>query len=257
MSNKLVLIETVAAVGIVRLNRPEKLNALSAEVLAALAQGLESLDADNNIRAIVITGSARVFAAGADIKAMADLSSVEMRKRDTGQYWRRMRAIKKPVIAAVSGWALGGGCELALQCDLIIASESAKFGQPEIKIGIIPGAGGTQRWTKAVGPYRAMEMALTGEPISAQEAYQANLVNKVVPVERYYEVAMELAQLIASRPPLAVQAAKQAVRRGVDATLNEGIDTEREQFLALFDSEDQAEGMRAFLEKRKPNFKGK
>ncbi|MEK6255698.1 MAG: enoyl-CoA hydratase-related protein, partial [Chloroflexota bacterium] len=238
MCNKLVLIEKEGAVGIARLNRPEKLNALSAEVLAALAEGLEGLDSADEIRAIVLTGSARVFAAGADIEAMADLSSHEMRKRDTGQYWRRMRAIKKPIIAAVSGWALGGGCELALQCDLIIASESAKFGQPEIKIGIIPGKGGTQRWATAVGPYRAMEMALTGEPISAQEAYEANLVNKVVPVERYFEVAMELAQVIASRPPLAVLAAKQAVRRGVDATLNEGLDTERENFLALFDTED-------------------
>ena len=257
MSDKLVLIEKDGAVGVVRLNRPKKLNALSLEMLHELAEGLDQLDADEAVRAIVLTGNARVFAAGADIEAMAELSAKEMRERDTRQYWLRMWAIKKPVIAAVSGWALGGGCELALQCDLIVASESAKFGQPEIKLGVMPGAGGTQRWTKAVGPYRAMEMVLTGEPISAQAAYEANLVNRVVPVERYFDVAMELAQVIAARPPLAVVAAKEAVRRGVEATMAEGIELERAKFLALFDTEDQAEGMRAFLEKRKPRFKGK
>ena len=257
MSDKLVLIEKDGAVGVVRLNRPEKLNALSLEMLRELSEGLEQLDADEAVRAIVLTGNERVFAAGADIEAMANLSSDEMRARDTRQYWLRMWAIKKPIIAAVSGWALGGGCELALQCDLIVASESAKFGQPEIKLGVMPGAGGTQRWTKAVGPYRAMEIVLTGEPISAQAAYEVNLVNRVVPVERYFDVAMELAQVIATRPPLAVVAAKAAVRSGVEATLAEGIELEREKFLALFDTEDQAEGMRAFLEKRKPGFKGK
>ena len=257
MLEKLVLIDRDGAVGVLRLNQPEKLNALSLEVLKALAEGLEEFDVDEDIRAIVLTGNARVFAAGADIEAMAGLSAEAMKTRDTRQYWLRMWAIKKPVIAAVSGWALGGGCELALQCDLIVASETAMFGQPEIKVGVMPGAGGTQRWSKAVGPYRAMEMVLTGEPIRAQEAYEANLVNKVVPVERYFDAAMELAQVIAARPPLAVIAAKAAVRSGVEATLKEGIELEREKFLALFDTEDQAEGMRAFLEKREAEFKGR
>ena len=257
MSDKLVLIEKDGAVGVVRLNRPEKLNALSLEMLQELAEGLEQMDADEAVRAIVLTGNARVFAAGADIEAMAELSAEEMQARDTRQYWLRMWALKKPVIAAVSGWALGGGCELALQCDLIVASESAKFGQPEIKLGVMPGAGGTQRCIKAVGPYRAMEIVLTGEPISAEAAYEANLVNRVVPVERYFDVAMELAQVIAAQPPLAVVAAKEAVRRGVETTMAEGIELEREKFLALFDTEDQAEGMQAFLEKRDAEFKGK
>lgn len=257
MSEQLILSEKQGAVGLLRLNRPDKLNALSSAMLAALADAMEALDADEEVRCMVLSGSEKVFAAGADIEAMAELDAEGMRERNTLQYWQRIRAVEKPIIAAVSGWALGGGCELALSCDLVVASETSKFGQPEIKIGIIPGAGGTQYWLKAVGPYRAMEAVLTGEPVGAREAYEIGLVNRLVPVERYLEVAIELAEVITARPPLAVKAAKQAVRKGVEATLSDGMQTERERFLELFDSEDQAEGMRAFLEKRKAVWKGK
>jgi enoyl-CoA hydratase len=257
MTEQLVLSEKQGAVGLLRLNRPDKLNALSGEMLSALAESMEALDADKEVRCMVLSGSEGVFAAGADIEAMAELDAQGMRERNTLQYWQRMRAVEKPVIAAVSGWALGGGCELALSCDLVVASETAKFGQPEIKIGIIPGAGGTQYWLKAVGPYRAMEAALTGEPIKAREAFEMGLVNRVVPVERYLEVAIELAEIIAARPPLAVKAAKQAVRKGVESTLTEGLHTERERFIELFDTEDKKEGMRAFLEKRQAKWLGK
>ncbi|MDH3943525.1 MAG: enoyl-CoA hydratase-related protein [Anaerolineae bacterium] len=257
MTEQLVLTEIHGPVGLLRLNRPEKLNALSAAVLAALAEGMEALESDEDVCCMVLTGSEKVFAAGADIEAMAELDSEGMRERNTRQYWQRMRAVEKPVVAAVSGWALGGGCELALSCDLVVASETAKFGQPEIKIGIIPGAGGTQYWLKAAGPYRAMEAALTGEPVGAREAFELGLVNRVVPVERYLEVAIELAEVIAARPPLAVKAAKQAVRKGIEITQDAGLETEREKFLELFDTEDQKEGMRAFLEKREAEWKGK
>ncbi|KAA3647923.1 MAG: enoyl-CoA hydratase [Chloroflexi bacterium] len=256
MTEELVLIEKENAVGTVHLNRPDKLNALSPAMLSALADALEQLDVDKDIRVIIIAGSSNVFAAGADIEAMAKASPLEMKALGTRDYWLRMRRIDKPLIAAVSGYAFGGGCELALQCDLIVASETAQFAQPEIKLGIIPGAGGTQRLTKAIGPYRAMEMVLTGEAISAQEAYQHNLINRVVPVERYLDEAKELARLIAERPPVAVRMAREAVRRGVEYTLTDGMEVERRNFLLLFDTDDQAEGMNAFLEKRPPEFKG-
>ncbi|GAB4579511.1 MAG: enoyl-CoA hydratase-related protein [Anaerolineales bacterium] len=258
MSEALVLLEKDGPnVGIVTLNRPKVLNALSPEMLEALCKGLETHNADPEIRAIILTGNVRTFAAGADLQVMANATPMEMIRRNTIQYWQRIQAIEKPLIAAVSGFAFGGGCELAMACDLIVASETAKFGQPEIKVGIMPGAGGTQRLTKAVGPYRAMEMVLTGEPITAQEAFAYGLVNRVVPVERYLDAAKELAHTIAARPPIAVRHAREAVKYGVETTLRDGIMVERRNFLLLFDTEDQKEGMGAFLEKRAPQFKGK
>jgi enoyl-CoA hydratase len=254
--NVFVQTERIDNIATVRLNRPAVLNALSPEVLADLCEALEVLDAAPEVRVIVLTGGERAFAAGADITAMVDASSADVVGRNTRRFWTRIRDIQKVIIAAVSGFAYGGGCELAMLCDLIVASESARFAQPEIKVGIMPGAGGTQRLLRAVGQYRAMEMVLTGEAISAQEAYAAGLVNRVVPPERYLEEALSLARLIASRPPLAVKAAKQAMRHGLETTLLEGLEVERQNYVQLFDTKDQEEGMRAFLEKRPPEFIG-
>lgn len=257
MTDPLVLLERDGPhVAILTLNRPKVLNALSPEVMGALCQALEDLNTDPEIRAIILTGNTRVFAAGADIQVMANASPMDILRRNTVQYWQRIQAIEKPLIAAVSGFALGGGCELAMACDLIVASETARFGQPEIKVGIMPGAGGTQRLTKAIGPYRAMEMVLTGEPITAQEAFAYGLVNRVVPVERYLDTAKELAHLIAARPPIAIRLAREALKYGNETTLRDGIMVERRNFVLLFDTEDQKEGMAAFLEKREPVFKG-
>jgi enoyl-CoA hydratase len=251
-----VLITHEGKIGIVTLNRPEALNALSPEMLSSVCKALEELDQDDAIRAIILTGSQRAFAAGADIKVMAPASPMDMMRTNTKQYWDRIRQIGKPLIAAVSGYIFGGGCELAMHCDLIVASESARFAHPEIKLGIMPGAGGTQLMTKAIGPYRAMEMILTGEPLSARRAYEFGLVNRLVPVERYLDEAKELAQMIAERPPVAVRMARQAIRHGIENTFREGMELERCNFMLLFDTQDQAEGMKAFLEKREPNFKG-
>ncbi|NUM46136.1 MAG: enoyl-CoA hydratase/isomerase family protein [Anaerolineales bacterium] len=258
MTDPLVLLERDGPhVAILTLNRPKVLNALSPDVMDALCTALETLNADPDIRAIILTGSARVFAAGADIQVMANAAPMDILRRNTLQYWQRLQAIEKPIIAAVSGFAFGGGCELAMACDLIVASETAKFGQPEIKVGIMPGAGGTQRLTKALGPYRAMEMILTGDPITAQEAFAYGLVNRVVPVERYLDAAKELAQTIAARPPVAIRLAREALKYGNETTLRDGMMVERRNFVLLFDTEDQKEGMAAFLEKREPEFKGK
>jgi len=253
---QLTLLERDGPLALVTLNRPEALNALSPEMLAALCDLLEALDADPQVRVIILAGDRRAFAAGSDIRSMAGASSQDILRMDTIRYWRRLRQVSKPLIAAVSGYAFGGGCELALTCDLIVAAESAKFAQPEIKLGIMPGAGGTQRLAKAIGPYRAMEMVLTGEPLSAQQAFDLGLVNRLVPDERLLAEARELGRLIASRPPLAVRLARQAVRHGVETTLNEGLELERRNFVQLFDTHDQKEGMAAFLEKRPPEFKG-
>ena len=252
----LVLTQRQGPVATMTLNRPQALNALSPEMLSALCEALEAIERDEGIRAIVITGNARAFAAGADIQAMAEASPMTIVRTDTLGYWQRIRRINKPLIAAVSGYAYGGGCELAMQCDLIVASETARFAQPEIKLGIIPGAGGTQRLAKAIGPYRAMELILTGEPLTALEAHRNGLVNRVVPVERYLEEAQQLAQTISERPPLAVRLAREAVRHGMENTIREGLEVERRNFTLLFDTQDQAEGMHAFLEKRPPEFKG-
>jgi enoyl-CoA hydratase len=251
-----LIIETEAAVATVRLNRPDVLNALNMKLMEELVDALEALDKDPAIRAIVLTGNEKAFAAGADIGEMASASSTEMLLRDQFARWDRIRKVRKPIIAAVSGYALGGGCEVAMSCDMIVASETAKFGQPEINIGVIPGAGGTQRLTRAVGKVKAMEMVLTGAMIDAAEALRWGLVNRVVPVERYLQEAKELAAAVASKPPVAVRLAKEAVLKAFDTTIEGGLEFERKNFYLLFATDDQKEGMKAFAEKRKPVWKG-
>ncbi len=244
-------------VATVQLNRPAVLNALNLETMNELVATLESLDNDDTVRAIVLAGSEKAFAAGADIKEMASASAIDMLYRDQFTKWDRIRKIKKPLIAAVSGFALGGGCELMMHCDIIIASETARIGQPEINIGVMPGAGGTQRLTRAVGKGLAMEMVLTGKFITGEEACAAGLVNKVVPVEFYLEEAQRFAREIASRPPVAVRLAKEAVLKSFDTTIEMGLEFERKNFYLLFASDDMKEGMAAFIEKRKPEWTGK
>ncbi len=255
--SELVLVQRMESVALATLNRPEALNALSPQMLAALSEALELLDGEAQIRVIVLTGGQRAFAAGADIRELASARPMDIVKMNTLANWQRIRQVNKPLIAAVSGYAYGGGCELALACDLIVAAENALFALPEVKLGVMPGAGGTQRLAKAIGPYRAMEMILTGEPISAQEAYRFGLVNRVTPVERYLDEAMELARKIAERPPIAVRFARQAVRYGIENTLREGLEVERRNYTLLFDTADQKEGMAAFIEKRLPAFQEK
>ena len=252
----LILTEVHERVGLVRLNRPEARNALNNTLLAELMDALAVFDADETIGAIVITGDERAFAAGADIKEMQSLSAVEMLLRDNIAQFDRLRQIKKPVIAAVSGWCLGGGNELALSCDLIVASETARFGQPEINIGVIPGAGGTQRLPRALGKALAMEMVLNNRTLSAAEALQFGMINRVVPVERYLDQALALAGELASRAPLALRLGKQAVNYAFESSLTDGLAAERRAFYFLFSSQDQKEGMSAFVEKRKPEWKG-
>jgi enoyl-CoA hydratase len=242
---------------IVRLNRPKQLNALNGAVMDALCEALEALDRDDEVRAIVVTGNERAFAAGADIGEMAGASAVEMLRSNRIGQWDRVRRVSKPIIAAVSGWCLGGGCELAMTLDLIVAGEGAKFGQPEIKIGVIPGAGGTQRLTRAIGKSKAMEMILTGEPISAAEAERAGLVARVVPDELVVEDALALAATIAKQSPLALRLAKEAVNAAYEMSLSDALTHERRLFYLLFASDDQKEGMAAFLEKRSPDFTGR
>lgn len=257
---KHILIETpdeYTRVGLVRLNRPKALNALNAELMQELMDAIYEFDNDDNIGAIVITGNERAFAAGADITEMANASTEEMNKSGHISPLDRIREIKKPVIAAVSGWCLGGGNEIAMSCDMIIASETAKFGQPEINLGVIPGAGGTQRLTRAVGKAIAMEVILNDRKLSAEEALHYGLVSRVVPVERYLDVSLQLAKEIAARAPVAIQTAKKAVNQAFEASLLDGIMAERKAFYGLFDTQDQKEGMQAFIEKRKPDWKGK
>ena len=257
MDFETILVETHESVGLIRLNRPKALNALNRNLLHELMEALETFDADDRIGAMVITGNKRAFAAGADIKQMADASVVEMLKSDFIPTFDRIRGIKKPIIAAVSGWVLGGGCELAMSCDLIIASENAKFGQPEINLGIIPGAGGTQRLTRAVGKALAMEMVLNNRTITADEALQYGLVNRVTPIENCLTEALKLAAQIAARAPLAVQFGKKAVNNAFESPLTQGLFDERRAFYTLFATDDQKEGMDAFIEKREPDWKGK
>ena len=252
----LILSKTDGHVGVCTLNRPDVLNALNIELMDQLIARLEAFDADKNIHVIVIAGSERAFAAGADIGEMANASVVDMSERNNLARWKRVAAVRKPIIAAVSGFALGGGCELAMHCDMIVASESAQFGQPEIKIGVIPGAGGTQRLTRAIGKFRAMEMIMTGRFMSAQEAFDAGLVTKVVSKEQFLDEAMQLGHTIATMPPLALKAAKEAILAVDEMPLSAGLEFERKTFYALFATEDQKEGMKAFAEKRKPDFKG-
>lgn len=245
------------AIALVELNRPKELNALNPQLMGELRDALQQLDKNDNVRVIVLTGNQQAFAAGADIKQMADKSAIDMLVIDQFSTWDQIRKTKKPLLAAVSGFALGGGCELAMMCDLILASETAKFGQPEIKIGTIPGAGGTQRLTKALGKAKAMELILTGRFLSAEDALKYGLVVKVVPVEFYLEETIALAKEMAVLSPIAVQLAKEAVNKSFEALLDEGLAYERRNFYLTFASEDQKEGMRAFVEKRKPEFKGK
>jgi enoyl-CoA hydratase len=244
-------------IALIQLNRPKELNALNLQLMQELRDALQTLDKNDQVRAIIITGNDQAFAAGAEIKQMADKSAIDMLITDQFNTWDQIRKTKKPIIAAVSGFALGGGCELAMTCDMIIASETAKFGQPEIKIGVMPGAGGTQRLTKAIGKAKAMELVLTGKFLSAEEALSYRLVNKIVPVEMYLREAVQLAQEIAQMSPLATQLAKEAVNRSFETHLEEGLHFERKNFYLAFASEDQKEGMKAFIEKRKPAYKGK
>lgn len=241
----------------IQLNRPKELNALNLQLMGELRDALKMLDANEQVRAIVISGNEKAFAAGADIKQMADKTAMDMFNIDQFSTWDAIKKTKKPIIAAVSGFALGGGCELVMLCDMIVASETARFGQPEIKIGVMPGAGGTQRLTRAVGKALAMEMVLTGRFITAEEARQAGLINRVVPVELYLQEAVKLAAEVAAMSPLAVKMAKEAVLKAFDSSLEEGLHFERKNFYLLFASEDQKEGMQAFMEKRPPVFKGK
>ena len=257
MPYEMILTETRARVGLITLNRPQALNALNNQLMRELMDALEAFDKNDAVGAMVITGNEKAFAAGADIKEMANKSIEQMMDTDHIAVFGRIRTIRKPVIAAVSGWALGGGCEIALSCDMIIASESATFGQPEINIGVIPGAGGTQRLARAVGKVLAMEMILNDRRLSAQEAYQFGMLNRVVPVEGYLEEALKLAEEIASRAPVAVRAAKKMINQAFERTLADGLATEKQEFYNLFATEDQEEGMRAFVEKRKPEWKGK
>jgi enoyl-CoA hydratase len=252
-----ILTETRGRVGLITLNRPQALNALNAVLLTELMEALTVFDSDSAIGAMIVTGSEKAFAAGADIREMADASMADMKARGFVELFDGIRKINKPVIAAVSGFALGGGCELALSCDMIVASETARFGLPEVTLGVIPGAGGTQRLTRALGKALAMEVILNNRVLSAAEALQFGLVNRVVPVERYQDEALSLAAEVAGRAPVAVRHAKQAVHAAHESSLTEGLAEERRLFYELFATEDQKEGMKAFLGKRKPEWKGK
>ncbi len=258
MTESVVLVESPApGVGLVRINRPDARNALNMEVRRQIVKALDEMTANDDIRAIVLTGNSKSFAAGADIKEMANAGSIEMMQRGTHKLWRSIYACPKPVIAAINGFALGGGCELAMTCDIIIAGESAKFGQPEVKIGIIPGGGGTQRLTNAIGKYKAMRYILTGDLFGAKEAFDMGLVAEIVPDADVEKRAIAMAQQLADLSPLALQMAKESVLTSMEAPLATGLAFETKAIQMLFSSQDQKEGMAAFIEKRKAKFTGK
>jgi enoyl-CoA hydratase len=251
-----VLVEREPPVGVVLLNRPDALNALNDEVMGALVDALEELDGDDGIRCVVLGGSERAFAAGADIGQMAEASAMEMYEARRIDRWDAIRKVRTPIVAAVSGFCLGGGCELAMACDLIVASETAQFGQPETGLGIIPGAGGTQRLTRAVGKAKAMDVILSGRFLTAEEAERAGLVARVVAKEAWLEEAKALARAIADKGPVAQRLAKESVNRAFESSLETGLDFERKLLYLAFASEDAREGLTAFTEKRKPEFRG-
>ncbi|MFO0838556.1 MAG: enoyl-CoA hydratase-related protein [Phycisphaerae bacterium] len=252
-----ILTQTLGRVGIVRINRPDVLNALNIPTMTQLVDALERFDADPEIRCMLLAGSERAFAAGADINEMAGASAVDMYIRNQFARWERIRRVAKPIVAAVSGYALGGGCELMMNCDIIVAGETTRIGQPEINIGVMPGAGGTQRLTRAIGKARAMDLALTGRMITAREAQAMGLISRVVPPEQWYDEALRICNELANKAPLALRLAKEAVQKSFETTLSEGLEYERKLFYLLFATDDQKEGMRAFLEKRSPVFVGR
>jgi len=252
-----VIVERDGLLGVITLNRPQALNALSYGLVKDLSLAMQELDQDAAVRVIIVTGGAKVFAAGADIKEMAERGPFDERIQERLAYRDKINKISKPVIAAVNGFALGGGCELAMSCDIIVASESARFGQPEVNLGIIPGSGGTQRLAHLLGKHRAMELVLTGDMLNAADAERLGLINRVVPGELCLEEAKNIARKIAAKPPLAIRAAKEAVLKSANSGLDEGLEFERKSFYLLFASEDRTEGMKAFLEKRQPEFRGK
>src|SRR5499427_2900161 len=252
MSYETIIVETRGRVGIIMLNRPQALNALNSALNAELGRAIAAFDADSNIGCMLVTGSEKAFAAGADIKEMAGQSAVDMFMGDFAGGWHATANARKPVIAAVAGFALGGGCELAMQCDLIIAAETAKFGQPEIKLGVIPGIGGTQRMTHAIGKAKAMDLCLTGRMMDAAEAERAGLVSRIVPADKLMEETLAIAEKVAAMSRPAAAMAKEAVNRALETPLSEGLNVERNLFHSTFALEDRAEGMAAFIEKRKP-----
>ena len=257
MSYANIIVESKGRVGIIRLNRPEALNALNRALIGELIQAIDACEADGNVGCLLITGNGKAFAAGADIKEMADKTFIETYLGDFAGSWDRAAHARKPIVAAVAGFALGGGCELAMHCDVVIAADNAKFGQPEIKIGVIPGIGGTQRLTRAIGKAKAMEMILTGRMMDAVEAERSGLVARVVPAASLMDEAMKVAETIANLSLPSVLAAKEAVNRAFESPLAEGVIFERRLFHALFATEDQKEGMKAFVEKRKPQWKNR
>jgi enoyl-CoA hydratase len=252
-----VIVDREPPIAVARLNRPDVRNALNLQVMDELVAALEALDADDDVRAIVVTGDEKAFAAGADITGFVEATPITMLRDALTTRWERIRRVQAPLIAAVSGYALGGGCELAMVCDVIVASETAEFGQPEVNLGIIPGAGGTQRLTRVAGKYRAMELILTGRRFSAQEAKEMGLVARVFAKETWLDDAKALARDIAAKPPLAIRLALEAIDLVANSTLDAGLEFERKAFYLLFASEDKNEGTRAFVEKRKPVFKGR
>ncbi|WP_020501776.1 enoyl-CoA hydratase [Sciscionella marina] len=256
-SSRLVFEERHGDTALVQLNRPEALNALSPELMLALTQKLEQLDNDRGVRAVVIAGHDRAFVAGADIKSMRDRTLETVLTQASNKFYFRLAALEVPLVAAVSGWALGGGCELALACDLVVASETAVFSQAEINVGIMPGGGGTQRLARTIGKHRAMELVLTGKRVSATEAAELGFVNRIVTADLWRTAAIELAQEIAARPPLAVRMAKRAVLTAEESTLSAGMSAERRLMELTYATEDRVEGMSAFIEHRKPQWTGR